>query len=118
MTRHTLLTIPAVAEMWGESAAAVQRAAEEAGLLVRIGRKPKIYEADLERLVRKCQGQAKVQDYTGASQPKREADNGLSSTARQSAKQAQTTVDKLTKRLPTTSTPEARNVTPLRQKPS
>ena len=118
MTRHTLLTIPAVAELWGESPAAVQRAAEEAGLLVRIGRKPKIYEADLERLVRKCQGQAKAQDYTGASRPKREAVSGLSSTAKASARQAQTTVDKLTKRLPTTSTRAAPNVTPLRPKPS
>lgn len=50
MTAHTLLTIPEVADMWGESPGAVQKAAERAGLLVRIGRKPKIYVKDLEVL--------------------------------------------------------------------
>jgi hypothetical protein len=113
---HALLAIPDVAKMWNVSPSAVKDAAERAGLLVRIGRAVKIYEDDLERLVRTCQGQAKAHDYTGASQPKPAQDNGLSSTARQSAKQAAQTVGKLTKRLQTTSIQEASNVTPLRQK--
>lgn len=116
--RPTLLTIPEVAAQWGESPRAVQDAADRAGLLVRIGRTPKIYEADLERLLRTCQGQAKERAYTGESPQRPEPDNGLSSTAKRSAKQAAQTVGKLTKRLRHTSPQGAPNVTPLRRKPS
>jgi len=121
MTPYTpvaLLDVKDVASLWGISPIAVQRAAENAGLLVRMGRKPKIYEADLERLVRACQGQAKAPASTGESRPKAAPDNGLSSTARQSAKQAAQTVERLTKPSRTTSTPEASAVTPIRQRRS
>jgi len=116
MTRPVLLDFVDVAKEWGMSPQAVQRAADRVGLTVYMGRKPKIPEDDLKRLIASCQGQAKGRASTGESRPKPAQDNGLSSTGKQSAKQAQLIAEKLTKRLPTTSTHGESTVTPIRPK--
>lgn len=113
-----LFDVKDIAAEWNVAPDALMIAAGRANLLVQIGRSRKIYENDLERLVRECQGQAKERASTGESRPKQEPDSGLSSTVKRSAKQAQQIADRLTKRLPTTSTQGASSVTPIRPKHS
>lgn len=65
MALPTLLTFDEIAAHFGVSAAALKSEADANGLTIKIGRKSKILEDDVERLIELCRVEQKVRDCTG-----------------------------------------------------
>lgn len=94
----------------GIPATSFQRAADEHGMLIRMGRAVRFDPDDLKELLKKCQGQAKAPASTSEK-----TERGPSSTARSSAARALLIADELKKRSRNTSASAGGQVVPLNQ---
>ena len=86
-----LMSIPEAAKKLGVAKRGLRRAAEQHGLLVRIGRKPMINPNSLPELIEKCRENPRVHASTGT----KSAGSSMSATADDSLERAQATAEKL-----------------------
>jgi hypothetical protein len=110
----TLLPLDEAADRLGVPRVAFRNAAEENGLVIKIGRKPLINVNDIERLLKKCQGQQKERGSTNSPIVR----SGTSATrAAPTPQLAVAAAKKLRKSSRHTSQPKAAQVLPMNRQP-